>query len=195
MNSRFRPSPIRKDIQPDNERIILLSLAAGLAAIIITLIILIIGYWDYKGIVIGFFMAMVIVTLLLGLVIGALIVAYGKKKRKIKIPDFEDSYLPRITEDDRERFIGDNKEPNLLRPKIVFTRSGITVGFKESALIYTGSLINKCCVICKLDLRKRQEVWKCPYCVALFHKEHFKDWISNNSYCPVCQGRITISDD
>jgi len=42
------------------------------------------------------------------------------------------------------------------------------------------------CQICKLELRKGQEIMQCTYCLAQFHKNHLLNWLMNDSHCPVC---------
>ncbi|NHJ47000.1 MAG: hypothetical protein FK733_04350 [Asgard group archaeon] len=136
-------------------------------------------------------------AILLLLVIGeAFLVTFlvigRNKRRRHKIPDFDDDHLPRITDEDFGRFIGKDKSANLLRPKIAMSKDGIEAMFSEAVLIYTGTLENKLCVFCKLEVRKKQVIYSCPYCVALFHKEHLLEWLTENSSCPVCHGKITI---
>ncbi|HUT82899.1 MAG TPA: RING-H2 finger protein [Candidatus Bathyarchaeia archaeon] len=126
-------------------------------------------------------------------IITALIIIRKNKKNRFKILEFDDENLPKITDEDMERFIGVEKEPNLLRPKIVIKSSIIEAGFNQIDLIYSGDIKNKHCIICKIELNKKDIIWKCPYCVALFHKQHFIDWISEKAKCPVCHGKITIN--
>jgi hypothetical protein len=142
----------------------------------------------------------VVLLFIMGAILGVLIIIQaiigfillsGRKKR-IKIPDFDDDHLPRITEKDFDRFIGKDKNVNLLRPQITMSRSGVEALFSEAVMIYKGTLENKLCVFCKLDVRKNQTIYSCPYCTALFHKEHLLEWLKERNSCPVCQGKITI---
>jgi len=42
------------------------------------------------------------------------------------------------------------------------------------------------CMICKLSLRKNQEIMKCPFCHSYFHSEHLQEWLQIADDCPVC---------
>ncbi|MFW9923844.1 MAG: RING finger protein [Candidatus Thorarchaeota archaeon] len=42
------------------------------------------------------------------------------------------------------------------------------------------------CGICKLEIRKHQQISTCPQCGTLFHKEHLGDWLQKEDKCPVC---------
>ncbi len=42
------------------------------------------------------------------------------------------------------------------------------------------------CMICKLSLRKNQEIIKCPFCHSYFHSEHLQEWLQIADDCPVC---------
>jgi hypothetical protein len=46
------------------------------------------------------------------------------------------------------------------------------------------------CMICKLEIRPGQEIVRCPYCQASFHKDHFKSWFKTHDNCPVCNRKI-----
>ncbi|NHJ88089.1 MAG: E3 ubiquitin protein ligase [Asgard group archaeon] len=142
---------------------------------------------------------LIITVGILGLLVGinaviitALVIIRKNKRNKYHIPKFDDEDLPSITEKDIERYIGYEKEVNLLRPKIVVRSSLIQADFNQEDLVYHGDIKEKHCIICRMKLDNKNVVWKCPYCVALFHKEHFLDWILENSKCPVCHGKITI---
>ncbi|MBN1330258.1 MAG: E3 ubiquitin protein ligase [Candidatus Heimdallarchaeota archaeon] len=125
-------------------------------------------------------------------IITALIIKRKNKKKRYKIPNFNDEGLPSISEKDMDRYIGYEKESNLLRPKIVMRSSIIEAAFIQSDFIYSGEIDNKHCIICRIKLDKDDAIWKCPYCIALFHKQHFIDWVTEKGKCPVCRGKITI---
>lgn len=42
------------------------------------------------------------------------------------------------------------------------------------------------CMICKLPLKKHQEVAMCPMCKSTFHKGHIIAWLQEKGRCPVC---------
>ncbi|NHJ85437.1 MAG: hypothetical protein FK734_08230 [Asgard group archaeon] len=42
------------------------------------------------------------------------------------------------------------------------------------------------CAICKLEIREGQKITQCPYCMAIFHEEHYLDWLKEDPICPVC---------
>ena len=46
------------------------------------------------------------------------------------------------------------------------------------------------CSICKLLIRKDQEISICPYCESIFHKEHLSDWLELADDCPVCNRKL-----
>ncbi|MBD3192840.1 MAG: hypothetical protein GF308_19530 [Candidatus Heimdallarchaeota archaeon] len=54
-------------------------------------------------------------------------------------------------------------------------------------LTFTGEIKGKNCAICKKPLKKSDEVLACPYCDAVFHKEHLYDWLKEIPACPVCE--------
>ena len=53
-------------------------------------------------------------------------------------------------------------------------------------MTYKGAIKGKKCGVCKLDIRKKQKVVQCPYCLNLFHYDHLNDWFKSNKDCPVC---------
>lgn len=42
------------------------------------------------------------------------------------------------------------------------------------------------CEICKLELRKNQQIVQCPECYALFHLDHLRAWLNVYDRCPRC---------
>lgn len=42
------------------------------------------------------------------------------------------------------------------------------------------------CAICKLEIREGQKIIQCPSCLAVFHEEHYNEWVKNESACPIC---------
>jgi len=68
------------------------------------------------------------------------------------------------------------------------TLSGASV---ESSINITGSWSwvetkPTVCMICKLPLKKTQEISRCPMCHNLFHAEHIFEWLKVKGKCPVC---------
>ena len=59
-------------------------------------------------------------------------------------------------------------------------------------LIYQGTITNKICPICKLQIKKKDFVMQCPKYLKLFHGKHLVDWLIKHSKCPVCQTIIEI---
>jgi hypothetical protein len=43
------------------------------------------------------------------------------------------------------------------------------------------------CLICNTELTTEDELEKCPFCGALFHREHYKKWAETKKYCPKCR--------
>lgn len=56
--------------------------------------------------------------------------------------------------------------------------------------IYDGEVQNEKCSICKLNLRKKQQIVQCNKCLNLFHKKHLEDWLEKKDSCPVCNENI-----
>jgi len=54
-------------------------------------------------------------------------------------------------------------------------------------LEFTGEIKRQRCAICKLRLKKSDEVLSCPQCESLFHKEHLVRWLKEIPECPVCE--------
>lgn len=42
------------------------------------------------------------------------------------------------------------------------------------------------CLVCNSELTTDDELEKCPFCGALFHKEHYKKWAKTKKNCPKC---------
>jgi len=57
-------------------------------------------------------------------------------------------------------------------------------------MTFKGKITGEKCSICKLDLRKKQTVVRCPKCYALFHYDHLNNWLEKNNDCPVCDELI-----
>lgn len=53
-------------------------------------------------------------------------------------------------------------------------------------LEFTGEIKRQRCSICKLRLKKNDDVLSCPQCESLFHKEHLVRWLKEIPECPVC---------
>lgn len=72
------------------------------------------------------------------------------------------------------------------QPKV--QRKPLSVVSKEliKKLTYKEQIKEEKCSICKLELRKNQDILQCPECQALFHKEHLIDWLETKKDCPVC---------
>jgi hypothetical protein len=46
------------------------------------------------------------------------------------------------------------------------------------------------CMICKLPLKKNQQIVQCPMCQSLFHQEHIREWLRMKKQCPVCRQEL-----
>ena len=51
------------------------------------------------------------------------------------------------------------------------------------------------CAICKLEIRENQKIIQCPNCLAVFHEEHYKDWLERENTCPVCSIKTDTSEE
>nr|MDO8099295.1 RING finger domain-containing protein [Candidatus Njordarchaeota archaeon] len=49
------------------------------------------------------------------------------------------------------------------------------------------------CMVCNLDLKRDQEVLRCPRCGNLAHKVHILEWLHTHNYCPVCNQHLSES--
>jgi hypothetical protein len=49
------------------------------------------------------------------------------------------------------------------------------------------------CFICNDVIRNEAELEKCPFCGALFHREHYREWTAVRKYCPKCRIPIVPS--
>jgi len=58
--------------------------------------------------------------------------------------------------------------------------------------VFTGNITNQKCAICKLSFDKKETILQCKNCLALFHKEHLKQWLVTHSSCPVCETELKI---
>ena len=45
----------------------------------------------------------------------------------------------------------------------------------------------KVCSICKLPLKKEDQIIQCRHCLQYFHKPHWMKWINKGKSCPVCK--------
>lgn len=52
---------------------------------------------------------------------------------------------------------------------------------------YNGLVWGQKCAICKLELREDQKIVQCMNCKTLFHEKHLRQWLKNNTKCPVCE--------
>ncbi|MFW9923296.1 MAG: RING finger domain-containing protein [Candidatus Thorarchaeota archaeon] len=43
------------------------------------------------------------------------------------------------------------------------------------------------CSICKLEIKQGEKIAQCPNCLAIFHNDHYEEWLKNGSTCPVCK--------
>ncbi len=54
-------------------------------------------------------------------------------------------------------------------------------------MVFKGKILKEDkCAICKLSVKKSQNIVQCPKCLNLFHYEHLNSWFKNNKKCPVC---------
>ncbi len=83
-----------------------------------------------------------------------------------------------IDESKRER-LGTGKKPHSLITKREYNISN-----------YNGEMKNKICSICKLAVRKKQQIVQCNKCLNIFHKKHLEEWLEKKDSCPVCKEDI-----
>ena len=43
------------------------------------------------------------------------------------------------------------------------------------------------CMVCKLKIRKDEEIYQCPECNNYFHAQHLERWLEQRTRCPVCE--------
>lgn len=72
------------------------------------------------------------------------------------------------------------------RPVLVMLNEKPSNEIMLKKMVFKGKISGKKCSICKLDLRKKQQIVQCSKCLALFHHDHLSNWLEKNNNCPVC---------
>ena len=65
----------------------------------------------------------------------------------------------------------------------------------NESFVYEDKCKSTICMICKLEIRIGDSVYKCPHCESYFHKKHLESWVEDNSNCPVCGTVLTIENE
>ena len=81
-------------------------------------------------------------------------------------------------------------QPDLRLEKKTTKQSKKVISLKTEISLEESS--EKLCAICKLPIRKGQEISICPYCESIFHKEHLSDWLELADDCPVCNTKLKV---
>ena len=48
----------------------------------------------------------------------------------------------------------------------------------------------KTCCVCSLLIEPYDETARCPYCEAIGHTNHFKEWLHSRGICPLCRRKL-----
>jgi HEAT repeat protein len=50
------------------------------------------------------------------------------------------------------------------------------------------------CIVCNLQIKKGEELVRCPSCGNVAHKTHMLEWLHIRGYCPVCSEKVSESE-
>lgn len=144
------------------------------------------------------FTVLVILSFLLLVIFLVFLIGYVKTHKRKKrafarmLDDIEETEegisaeeLQQITEETNVR---------LPRPEIVVQKKKKVKTYRAKQVQYTGEIRGKKCPICKLKIRKDQDVLGCPKCKTPFHYEHLFKWLTTKNSCTVCGEKYIIKN-
>ena len=145
-----------------------------------------------------------IFTVLATLVFSAFIVSlifligyirtHNRKKRTFArmLNDIEETEEGRSAEELQQ--LTEDRNVRLPRPEIVVQKKKNVKTYRAKQVQYTGEIKGKKCPICKLKIRKDQNVLGCPKCQTPFHYNHLFQWLTTKNSCPVCGEEYVIKN-
>ena len=119
---------------------------------------------------------------------------HNRKKRTFArmLDDIEDTEEGRSAEELQQ--ITEERNVRLPRPEVVVQKKKKVKTYRAKQVQYTGEIEGKKCPICKLKIRKGQDVLGCPKCKTPFHYEHLFQWLTTKNSCPVCGEEYVIKN-
>ena len=110
---------------------------------------------------------------------------FGKKEKKHEDKENTEGYelLQRVYLERMELILNptDLDKINLIKKRIPVVKFTI---LKEQ----------KVCGICKLEIRKDQEIYQCTNCLWFYHIDHMALWLLENKDCPICTRKIEFNE-
>lgn len=132
----------------------------------------------------------------IGFVIIILVVVFLiQRRRRITRHIREDPTLYNRREPLSEDFLESIVTPEM--SEVIAKRVHSTVGdkFIPHPMIYDGKLEDSTCMICRAAVNKGDEIFQCPHCEHIFHKDHFIKWVSTKHKCPICKEVLIKKDE
>lgn len=119
---------------------------------------------------------------------------HNRKKRTFArmLDDIEETEEGRSAEELQQ--ITEERNVRLPRPEVVVQKKKKVKTYRAKQVQYTGEIEGKKCPICKLKIRKGQDVLGCPKCKTPFHYEHLFQWLTTKNSCPVCGEEYVIKN-
>jgi hypothetical protein len=126
------------------------------------------------------------------LVVFIVMIAYGLIKGSRVQPIKASNLTAAMSEERRDRAQEIYKQRIEEAIKIAQRKSGtISPDEKILASVYKGELQkDDICMVCKLFLKKGDDILQCPVCERLYHKNHLLEWIRKHNNCPVCSQQL-----
>ncbi|NHJ86423.1 MAG: E3 ubiquitin protein ligase [Asgard group archaeon] len=127
-------------------------------------------FFIFKYIIIG------VILFTSGFIIVAIIINITKKTENKTI----DNQIRNIEQPLNENQTTiENDYPTTMNTRIIIKPYQIRINEKDEKS-------NRICLICKLEIRNKQQIYQCPNCESLFHREHLEEWLATSKKCPVC---------
>ena len=119
---------------------------------------------------------------------------HNRKKRAFArmLNDIEETEEGRSAEELQQ--LTEDRNVRLPRPEIVVQKKKNVKTYRAKQVQYTGEIKGKKCPICKLKIRKDQDVLGCPKCQTPFHYNHLFQWLTTKNSCPVCGEEYVIKN-
>lgn len=138
----------------------------------------------------------ILITLIAGMVTYIMLAGRNRKRREFQ------RRINEIEEGEENESISELTEDVLEQPtiserssrRVVKKKKKLVLNYRKKKLVYKGDVTGKNCPICKLQLRKDQELLACPQCKTPFHEDHLIQWMGSKNSCPVCGEAYAIID-
>ena len=141
------------------------------------------------------FFFLMIVPILFLIILNVMYFAVGKPMFDRSFEYYEDRLREDTSNDGQSPFFEDSSTAISIKELDSDIRSDETKDWDMPIIlveVFTGNIANQKCAICKLSFDDTETVFQCKNCLSLFHKEHLKQWLVNNTSCPVCDTKLKI---